>query len=87
MSNISLFIRHSACGARRYKAELTDVRSVIERQKTEILALIKEVEGLRSGESLANLQAKVKELEQQVLLSAIRLRFRTSLWFRKTLIC
>lgn len=51
----------------RYKAELTDVRSVIERQKAEILALSEEVEGLRSGQSLVRLQARVEELEQQVL--------------------
>ncbi|GAX84314.1 hypothetical protein CEUSTIGMA_g11736.t1 [Chlamydomonas eustigma] len=64
----SQIVKPSAWATRelRYKVELTEIRSVTERQKAEITSLTEELSLLRSGHAIPVLQAKIKELDQQV---------------------
>ncbi len=55
----------------RYRAELTEIRTTMERQREELKVLAAEADALRSGQAMSELQRRNKELEQQVSLAHV----------------
>ena len=51
---------------------MTEVRSVIERQRVEIATLTDTIERLSSGQGVVKLQSRIKELEAQVCPVCVR---------------